>query len=85
MIIADRTAYGVPAEVFREMSTSIGRIFQSENVQNWISIDNICKQYSIQAIVIKDSDPLWSSLLVLRQQRTPLYINPYYAIFDCND
>ena len=37
MIIADRTAYGVPAEVFKEMSTSIGRIFQLEEVQNWIA------------------------------------------------
>jgi len=85
MIIADRTAYGVPAEVFREMSTSIGRIFQLKDARNWNLIDRICKQYSIQAIVIKDSDPLWSSLPGLRQQRTPLYINPYYAVFDCND
>jgi len=85
MIIADRTAYGVPAEVFKEMSTSIGRIFQFEDVQNWTSIDRICKQYYIQAIVIKDSDPLWSSLPRLQQQRTPLYINQYYAIFNCSD
>lgn len=85
MIIADRTAFGVPVEVFKELSTSIGHIFQLEDVQNWTAIDRICNQYSIQAIVIKDSDPLWSSLPRLQQQRTPLYINQYYAIFNCSD
>src|SRR5688572_6570448 len=85
MIIADRTAYGVPAEVFKEMLTSIGSIFQLEDAQDWKSIDRLCQQYSIQAIVIKDSDPLWSSLPVLRQQRTPLYINQYYALFNCSE
>ena len=85
MVIADRTAYGVPAEVFKDMSTAIGRIFQSEDVQNWISIDRICNQYSIQAIVIKDTDPLWSSLTVLREHRTPIYVNQHYAVFACSN
>ena len=85
MIIADRTAYGVPAEVFKEMSTSIGRIFLLKNARNWDPIDKLCQQYSIQAIVIKDSDTLWSSLPVLRQQRPPLYINQYYAVFNCSE
>ena len=85
MVIADRTAYGVPAEVFKDMSTAIGRIFQSEDVQNWISIDRMCNQYSIQAIVIKDTDPLWSSLTVLREHRTPIYVNQHYAVFACSN
>ena len=46
MVIADRTAYGVPKEVFKEISTSIGHIFQLKNAKNWISIDTICNQYS---------------------------------------
>jgi len=85
MVIADRTAYGVPTEVFKEMSTSIGRIFQLEDVHNWSSIDQICNQYSIQAIVINDTDPLWSSLPSLRDLRTPIYINGHYAVFTCSN
>jgi hypothetical protein len=85
MVVADRTAYGVSPELFRELSTSIGRIFQLENTQNWTFIDSICEQYSIQALVIQDTDPLWSSLPVLSQDRTPMYANQHYAIFRCSD
>ena len=85
LVIADRTAYGVPLEVFKKMSTSIGRIFLAKNVINWVSIDKICSQYSIQAIMINDTDPLWSSLAILDNQRTPLYFNQRYAFFRCGD
>ena len=85
MVIADRTAYGVPKEVFKEISTSIGHIFQLKNAKNWISIDTICNQYSIQVIVIKDTDPLWSSLPILNEQRVPMYVNRHYALFNCGN
>jgi hypothetical protein len=83
MVIADRTAYGVPIEVFEEMSASVGRIFLAENVTTWESTDMICNQHSIQAIVVNDTDPLWSSLPILQEQRTPIYRNPHYAVFGC--
>jgi hypothetical protein len=85
MIISDRTAYGIPREVFRQMSTSVGKIFLSKNVVGWASIDKLCDQYAIQAIVISDIDPLWSSLPVLQKKRTPLYINRHYAVFRCGN
>jgi len=85
LVIADRTAYGVPVEVFKEMSSSIGRIFLAKKVSNWDSTDQICAQYSIQAIVINDTDPIWSSLTQLQEQRTPLYVNQHYAVFRCGN
>lgn len=83
--IGDRTAYGVPSEVFKEMSTSVGRIFLAENVTDWASTDELCNQYSIQVIIVNDADPLWSSLSTLKEQRAPLYINGRYAVFTCGD
>jgi hypothetical protein len=83
MVIASRTAYGVPAQIYEEMSAAIARIFLAENVQDWIAVDEICNQYFIQAIVVNDTDPLWSSLPRLQKQRTPIYINQHYAIFSC--
>jgi hypothetical protein len=85
LVIADRTAYGVPIEVFREMSTSIGQIFLAKYVLDWVSTDKICSQYSIQAIIINDTDPLWASLAVLKELRSPLYINQHYAVFSCGN
>jgi hypothetical protein len=85
MVIADRTAYGVPIEIFTKMSTSVGRIFLAKNAKDWSLIDQICSQYSIQAIVVNDTDPLWSSLQVLKEQRTPIYLNGRYAVFPCGN
>jgi len=83
MVIADRTAYGVSAEVFKEMSTSVGRIFLVQNTKDWSLIDQLCSRYSIQAIVVNDTDPLWSSLPQLKEQRTPIYFNRHYAVLRC--
>jgi hypothetical protein len=85
MVLSDRTAYGVPMEIFKKMSTAIGRIFQSENVQDWTLIDEVCEQYSIQALVISDTDPVWSSFSRLDEQRMPLYVNHHYAVFPCGN
>ncbi len=85
MAIGDRTAYSVPTKVFQEMSTSVGRIFLAKNVTDWDSTDKLCSQYFIQAIIVNDTDPFWSSLTALKQQRAPLYINRRYAVFRCGD
>jgi hypothetical protein len=85
MVIADRTAYGIPAEIFKKMSNSVGRIFLADNATNWSLIDQICRQYSIQAIVVNDTDPLWSSLRILTEQRTPIYLNRHYTVFPCGN
>jgi hypothetical protein len=85
MAISDRTAYGVPKEIFAEMSTSIGRIFLKDDVRDWVEIDRICRQYFIQAILVNDTDPIWQNLSVLQKQRAPMYSNRHYALFSCGD
>jgi hypothetical protein len=85
MAIADRTGYGVPKEIFTEMSKSIGEIFLAEDVSNWVEIDKVCSQYFIQAIIVNDTDALWRNLPVLQRQRAPMYRNRHYALFSCGD
>jgi hypothetical protein len=85
MAIGDRTAYGVPPEVLKEMSAAISQIFLSEDAKDWVAIDLICNHYSIQAIVVGDTDPLWSSLQTLQTTRKPIYLNGHYAVFYCGN
>jgi hypothetical protein len=85
MVIGDRTAYGVPKEVLKEMSTSIAQIFRYEDATDWAAIDQICNHHSIQAIVVGDTDPLWSSLNTLQITRKPIYLNSHYAVFYCGN
>jgi len=85
MAIADRTAYGVPADAFKQMTTSIGQIFLNSKTQSWDPIDRACRQYFIQAIIVNDTDPLWLNMPVLKKQRNPIYINSHYAVFSCGN
>ena len=35
MVISDRTAYGVPLDVFEKLADEVGVLFTNENVTNW--------------------------------------------------
>jgi hypothetical protein len=85
MVISDRTAYGVPLDIFEKLADEVGVLFTNKNVTNWQVTDSLCQQYSIDVLIIKDTDPIWSSLTILKTQRPPLYENAHYGIFACGD
>jgi len=82
MAISNRTAYGVPVEVFDAFVNDIGNIFMIP-ASGWDSIDMLCEKYSIDVLIVKDTDLLWDSLGILKTQRLPLYENKYYALYPC--
>ncbi|HEU0297726.1 MAG TPA: hypothetical protein VFR47_33595, partial [Anaerolineales bacterium] len=84
MAISDRTDYGISSSIFLSMQKGIGVVFE-QNYSNWDGIDQICNRYSIDVIVINDTDRLWQSLSTLSTLRLPLYTNQYYAVFACGD
>ena len=85
MVIADRTSYGVSLEDFNKLADEIGLIFTSENINDWQLTDSICHKYSIDILIIEDTDPIWNSIPALKVQRPPLYENTDYALFVCGD
>jgi len=85
MVISDLTAYGVPLDGFYKLVNEVGVLFTTENMTNWQLTDRICQEHSIDVLIIKDSDPLWSSLAILKAQRPALYENTHYAIFACGN
>jgi hypothetical protein len=85
MVISDRTAYGVPLDIFEKLADEVGVLFTNENVTSWQMTDKLCQQYSIDVLIIKDTDPVWSSLDTLKTQRPVLYENAHYALFACGD
>jgi len=85
MVIADRTAYGIPADVFNNLVKEVGAIFINRNITSWQSIDKLCQRHSIDVLIIKDTDLVWGAMRVLKTQRAPLYENTYYAIFTCGN
>jgi hypothetical protein len=83
--ISDRTAYGVPVDEYYSKVAAVSKIFMQKNIQNWDSLDALCKEHSIDVIVVVDSDPLWKSLDLLKKQRTAIYIDDYNAVFACGN
>ena len=72
-------------DIFYKLAYDVGIIFTNENVTNWQLTDKLCRQYLIDVLIIKDTDPIWSSLATLKTQRPALYENAYYALFACGD
>lgn len=85
MVIADRTSYGVPLDVFNKLVDEVSPIFINRNVNNWQFIDRVCRKHSIEILILENSDPIWESFAILRGQRLALYENAHYALFACGD
>lgn len=85
MVISDRTAYGVPSDVFDKLVDEVAAIFITENIPNWQYLDNMCRKYSIDVLIVEDGDPFWKNIPELELQRSPLYKNNYYALFNCGN
>ncbi len=81
--ISDRTAYGVPSDLYSAKVAEVSMIFNMENVQNWDSLDILCDEHFIDVIVIVNGDPLWKSLNLLEKQRVALYRDDYNSVFFC--
>jgi len=81
--ISDRTAYGIPQDEYSAKVTAVSEIFNLKELQNWNSLDALCREHSIDVIVVAESDPLWESLDSLEDQRASLYADTYTAVYYC--
>ncbi|HBY09541.1 MAG TPA: hypothetical protein DEH22_17800, partial [Chloroflexi bacterium] len=82
MVISDHTAYGVSAEAYESLVNQVKVIFESETL-TWEQIDSLCQEYSIDLLIFKDIDPIWRNIELIGSQRSPVYDNDYYALFQC--
>lgn len=82
MVISDRTVYGIPLANYQVVADEVGTIFIGK-IASWDFIDTKCEKFMIDMIIVRDIDPLWNNLKILKEERLPLYINEYYAIYPC--
>ena len=81
-VISTHTLYGVSNEQYRKLMSDIGMYFSSP--QDWQALSRMCRQYNIDILVLRSTDPLWENLDVLKVKHPPLYINQHDAVFACN-
>jgi hypothetical protein len=81
-VIAYHTLYGVPPETYKLLVREMGNVFAPVD-GNWTRLDAACRHYSIDILIIKDSDHLWESREALASERRPLFMGKYYSVFHC--
>ncbi|MBE7535044.1 MAG: hypothetical protein HS124_04850 [Anaerolineales bacterium] len=82
-VISDRTSYGVPLDEYNAKVAEVANLFNLTDVRNWDEPDALCKVNDINAIVLTERDRLWDSVEVLKNNRTPIYLDEHYAVFTC--
>jgi len=83
-VISYHTSYGISENIYDSLVEGVGSIFDDEN-DNWPTLDTACKRYHIDILILRDIDPIWSNLRILKSERTPIYENQYFALFKCNN
>src|SRR6266540_734700 len=83
-VFAYHTLYGVAPEIYKPLMKEVGNIFRTENT-SWQNLDAACQHYSIDVLIIKDSDTLWKSVDALKSERQPLFTGKYYSVFYCGN
>jgi hypothetical protein len=81
-VYSSLTLYGVPAEKYEPLREKVGAIFDTP-YGNWKELDHACQQYSIDILIIKNTDLLWKSINKLLAGRDPLFSGNYYTAFYC--
>jgi hypothetical protein len=81
-VIAYHTLYGVPPETYKPLVREMGSVFAPVD-GTWTQLDAACRHYSIDILIIKDSDNLWESRDTLKSERRPLFMGKYYSVFSC--
>ncbi len=84
-VISNISIYGISQDEYNLYVSNIKPIFYPTGLPEWSSIDQTCRQYFINFIIIADTDPLWPSLPMLELKRDALNKNDYYAVFKCGN
>jgi hypothetical protein len=80
--ISDHTLYGIGASVYQPLIDRVSLIF-SQTSTDWPTLDHACRNYSIDYLILSDTDPVWLAQATLARERPPFYENQFFAVFAC--
>jgi hypothetical protein len=81
-VVSSLTLYGISPEIYEPLIERMGYIFNTED-STWESLDEACQRYSIDVLIIKNTNTLWKDITQLKSARQPLFSGNYYAAFLC--
>ena len=74
--------YGIPYSSYDSIASRISQVFSIDN-RDFDQIDDLCQEFSISALVVKDTDPVWSNHQSWVWKRKPLFGNDFAKVFAC--
>jgi hypothetical protein len=84
-VVTDHTLYGVgvPEDLYAVMSAAIAALFVPDARGQYADPGQVCRAYSIDILVVKDTDPVWDDPRGWLAQVAPLYANDFFQIMPC--
>jgi hypothetical protein len=77
------TVFGGPQALCPGILTPINALFSSSGYANYAQVEDICRQLSIDAVVVKDTDPVWSDRNSWVWKAEPVIGDAYSRAFLC--
>jgi hypothetical protein len=87
VIVSDRyfgTLLGIRKDLFDPIAASVTDLFSSTDDNNLVKVEDLCKRYSIDALIVKDTDPVWLDSQSWVWKREPLFGNAFARVFACD-
>jgi hypothetical protein len=76
------TLFGIPAEMYQPVFSALSVLFASQTVDSK-DISEVCRQFGITVLVVKDTDPIWRHPASWVFTETPIFSNRSTRVFDC--
>jgi hypothetical protein len=75
--------FGIPAELYQPVSSAVSALFASRTI-DMEDVSAVCRRFNITALVVKDTDPIWSDPDSWVFRKFPIFHNRSTRVFDCH-
>ena len=74
--------FGIRQDMFDPVFSAVAPIFASNSV-NRAEVSHLCQRFGIAALVVKDTDPIWSNRDSWMFRESPAFANELSRVFEC--
>jgi hypothetical protein len=74
--------FGIPEGAFLAVERPVAQVFSADS--DLAAVRDVCAEFSISVLLVKDVDPVWGNRQSWVWQREPVYGNDYARLFGCD-
>ena len=77
--------FGIDQASYDALATDISQVFSAGRASEPADVNRLCDRYTIDALLVKDTDPAWNDRQSWVWQHQPAFGNDYVRVFACGD